>query len=211
MSADSVVIVAARRTPIGAFQGALAPVAAPDLGAAAIRAAVADAKLSADEVSEVLMGCVLPAGLGQAPARQAALGAALDLRVGCTTVSKVCGSGMKAVMLGADLIRAGSANIVVAGGMESMTNAPYLAPGARDGLRMGHQQLLDHMFLDGLQNPADKRMMGDFAEITAGEYAFSRADQDAFAVQSVERALAATEQGRFAPEIVPVDVTHRRK
>ncbi|MEO0421443.1 MAG: acetyl-CoA C-acyltransferase [Pseudomonadota bacterium] len=211
MSADSVVIVAARRTPLGAFQGALAPVPAPELGAHAIRAAVADAGLKGDEISEVLMGCVLPAGLGQAPARQAALAAGLDLRVGCTTVSKVCGSGMKAVMLGADLIRAGSASIVVAGGMESMTNAPYLTMGARGGLRMGHQELLDHMFFDGLQNPADKRMMGDFAEITAGEYAFSRDDQDAFAIQSVERALAAAADGRFDAEIVPVEVTHRRK
>ena len=211
MTADSVVIVAARRTPLGAFQGALAPVAAPQLGAHAIRAAVADAGLKGDEISEVLMGCVLPAGLGQAPARQAALAAGLNLNVPCTTVSKVCGSGMKAVMLGADLIRAGSASIVVAGGMESMTNAPYLTTGARGGLRMGHQQLLDHMFFDGLQNPADQRMMGDFAEITAGEYAFSRNDQDTFAIESVQRALRAAEQGRFDDEIVPVEVTHRRK
>ncbi|MEM9385929.1 MAG: acetyl-CoA C-acyltransferase [Pseudomonadota bacterium] len=211
MSADSVVIAAARRTPLGAFQGSLAPVPAPELGAHAIRAAIADTGLRGDEISEVLMGCVLPAGLGQAPARQAALAAGLDLRVGCTTISKVCGSGMKAVMLGADLIRAGSASIVVAGGMESMTNAPYLTMGARGGLRMGHQELLDHMFFDGLQNPADKRMMGDFAEITAGEYAFSRDDQDAFAIQSVERALAAAAGGHFDAEVVPVEVTHRRK
>jgi acetyl-CoA C-acetyltransferase len=211
MSQHSIVIAAARRTPIGSFQGSLSPLSATDLGAAAIRAALDDAGLKGDEISEVLMGCVLPAGLGQAPARQAALAGGVGLGVGCTTVNKVCGSSMKTIMLGADLIRAGSADIVLAGGMESMTNAPYLMPGARAGLRMGHQQVLDHMFFDGLQNPADKRMMGDFAELTADEYAFSRADQDAFAIASVERALAAQRDGRFDSEIVPLEVKSRRR
>jgi acetyl-CoA C-acetyltransferase len=210
MSDQSIVIAAARRTPIGSFQGALSPVKAPALGATAIAAALADAGLDGPEVSEVIMGCVLPAGLGQAPARQAALGAGIPEGVGCTTINKVCGSGMKATMLGHDLIRAGSADIVVAGGMESMSNAPYLLPGARAGLRMGHQQVQDHMFLDGLQNPYDDNMMGFFAEQTVDKYQFSREAQDDFAIASVKRALAASDGGEFAAEIAPVLVKTRR-
>ncbi len=209
MTSPSIVIAAARRTPIGAFQGGLSGVSATDLGAAAIRAAVADAGISPYEISEVLMGCVLPAGLGQAPARQAALAADIPQAIPCTTVSKVCGSGMKAAMLAHDTIRAGSATIAVAGGMESMTNAPYLLPKARSGYRMGHQQVLDHMFFDGLQNPYDGQMMGHFAEATADKYGFTREAQDAFSIASVERALAAAGTG-FAAEIVPVEVKSRR-
>ncbi|WP_405231797.1 acetyl-CoA C-acyltransferase [Lentisalinibacter salinarum] len=210
MSQDPIVIVAARRTPMGAFQGGLAPLPAPELSAAASRAALADCGLDPAEISEVLLGCVLPAGIGQAPARQAALAAGLPESVGCTTVNKVCGSGMKTVMLGADLIRAGSAAVVMAGGMESMTNAPYLMPGARAGLRMGHKEILDHMFFDGLQNPYDGNMMGHFAEETAKKYGFSREDQDAFAIASVERARAAADSGAFDAEIAPVTVKTRK-
>ena len=210
MSNDTVVIAAARRTPIGAFQGALAPVSATDLGATAAAAALADAAIEPGEVSEVITGCVLPAGLGQAPARQAALAAGIPNGVGCTTINKVCGSGMKATMLGADLITAGSADIVLAGGMESMSNSPYLMPKARSGYRMGHQQVLDHMFFDGLQNPYDNNMMGFFAEATADEYAFSREAQDDFSIASVERALAASDSGAFAAEVTPVIVKTRR-
>ena len=210
MSDQSVVIAAARRTPIGAFQGALSPVAAPALGATAAAAALADAGLEGGDVSEVIMGCVLPAGLGQAPARQAALAAGIPEGVGCTTINKVCGSGMKATMLGHDLIRAGSADVVLAGGMESMSNSPYLLPNARAGLRMGHQQVLDHMFLDGLQNPYDDQMMGFFAEQTVDKYQFTRDAQDDFAIESVSRALTASDSGAFAAEIVPVLVRSRR-
>ncbi len=210
MSQDPIVIVAARRTPIGAFQGGLAPAPAPELSAAASSAALADCGLEPAEISEVLLGCVLPAGIGQAPARQAALAAGLPESVGCTTLNKVCGSGMKTVMLGADLIRAGSAAVVMAGGMESMTNAPYLMPGARAGLRMGHKEILDHMFFDGLQNPYDGNMMGYFAEETAKKYGFSREDQDAFAIASVERARAAADSGAFEAEIAPVTVKTRK-
>jgi acetyl-CoA C-acetyltransferase len=204
---DSIVITAARRTAIGGFQGQFAPVSAPELGAAAIRAVVEDSGLGGDDVSEVLMGCVLPAGLGQAPARQAAIAAGLPTSVGCTTVNKVCGSGMKTVMLGHDALLAGSADVVIAGGMESMTNAPYLAP--RD-LRMGHRELQDHMFLDGLQSPFDDKMMGQFGEMCAEKYRFSRDDQDAFARASVERALAAIAGGAFDAEIAPVTVRSRK-
>jgi acetyl-CoA C-acetyltransferase len=210
MNHDPVVIVAARRTPLGAFQGTLSPVKATDLGAAACRAALADSGLAADAIDEVLLGCVLPAGLGQAPARQAALAAGLPLGVPCTTLNKVCGSGMKTTMLGHDLIAAGSANVVLTGGMESMSNAPYLMPKAREGYRMGHQSVLDHMFFDGLQNPYDGEMVGHFAEATAEHYAMSRADQDAFAIASVTRARKAAEDGRFDDEIVPVTVKTRK-
>jgi acetyl-CoA C-acetyltransferase len=209
MSDASIVIAAARRTPIGSFQGALSDVPAPELGAAAARAALEDAGLEPGEVSEVIMGCVLPAGLGQAPARQAALAAGVPDSVGCTTVNKVCGSGMKAAMFAHDLLRAGSARIVLAGGMESMSNAPYLLPKARTGYRMGHQQVLDHMFFDGLQNPYDGHMMGHFAEATAQKYGFTREAQDAFSIESVRRALAAID-GAFAAEITPVTVKTRR-
>lgn len=210
MSDKTIVIAAARRTPIGAFQGALAPLAAPALSAAATRAAIADAGIEPGEVSEVLLGCVLPAGIGQAPARQAAIDAGIPVGVGCTTVNKVCGSGMKTVMLGHDLIRAGGAEVILAGGMESMTNAPYLLPRARGGYRMGHGEVIDHMFFDGLQNPYDGNMMGHFAENTAQKYGFSRIDQDAFAIASVERARAANEDDAFDAELVGVSVETRK-
>jgi len=207
---DSVVILSARRTPIGAFQGVLAPVTAPQLGAAAIRGAMESAGITPEQVDEVIMGCVLPAGLGQAPARQAALSAGIPNSVPATTMNKMCGSALKAIMMAADQIRAGEAGVMVAGGLESMTNAPYLLPKARGGYRMGHGEVLDHMFYDGLQSAWDGQMMGCFAENTAGRYQFSRADQDAFAAESVRRALAAVESGAFAKEIVPVTVKGRK-
>ncbi len=210
MSQDSIVIVSASRTAIGSFQGQFAPVSAPYLGAAAIKAAVANAGIKPEGISEVIMGCVLPAGLGQAPARQASLAAGIPKSVGCTTINKVCGSGMKAVMMAHDIIAAGSADVAVAGGMESMTNAPYLIPGARAGLRMGHQQILDHMFFDGLQNPYDGQMMGAFGELCAEKFHFTREQQDAFAIESVKRALAAMQTGAFKHEIAPVMVKDRK-
>ncbi len=210
MTQDAIVIVAARRTPIGAFQGALSPLSAPELSAVASKACLSDCAIPAADISEVLFGCVLSAGLGQAPARQAALAAGLPDSVPTTTINKVCGSGMKAVHLGADMIRAGSASIVLAGGMESMSNAPYLLPKARSGYRMGHQEVLDHMFYDGLQNPYDGQMMGIFGEATAKTYGFSRSEQDEFAIESVQRALAATSAGIFAAEIAPVAVSSRK-
>jgi acetyl-CoA C-acetyltransferase len=210
MSDQTVVIVGAKRTPIGAFQGQFNDVSTTDLGAAAIAGAVSQAGIDAAEISEVIMGCVLPAGLGQAPARQASLKAGIPASVGCLTVNKVCGSAMKAVMLGNDAIRAGSSEIVVAGGMESMTNAPYLLPKARSGLRMGHGQVQDHMFWDGLQSPYDQQMMGVFGEMCAAKYEFSRTDQDAFAYASVERAQRAVHEGVFVDEIVPVTVSTRK-
>ena len=208
--ADPVVIVSARRTPIGSFQGQFSNTSATQLGSAAIEAAVADAGVQKEQLSEVIMGCVLPAGLGQAPARQASLGAGMPKSLPCTTINKVCGSGMKAVMLGHDLIQAGSANIVVAGGMESMTNAPYLIPGARAGLRMGHSKLIDHMFFDGLQNPYDGEMMGNFGELCADKYKFSREEQDKFAIESVLRAQKAQANGLFKGETTPVTVKSRK-
>jgi acetyl-CoA C-acetyltransferase len=210
MSQNSIVIVAARRTPMGAFQGVLGPASATHLSATACRAALLDTGLEPEAIDEVLLGCVLPAGLGQAPARQAALGAGLPSSTPCTTVNKVCGSGMKTTMLGHDLIQAGSANIVMTGGMESMSNAPYLMPKARGGYRMGHQEVLDHMFFDGLQNPYDGNMMGHFAELTADKYGFTRDDQDAFAIESVTRAQAAVREGRFKDEIAAVTVKNRK-
>ena len=210
MTDNNVVIVSARRTPIGAFQGVFSPVKATELGAAAIRAAVADSGLKGEAINEVIMGCVLPAGLGQAPARQAALSAGLPAGVPCTTINKMCGSGMKAIMMAADQIRAGDADVIVAGGLESMTNAPYLLPKARSGYRMGHQEILDHMFYDGLQSPFDGQMMGSFAEATAEKYGFTRAQQDAFAAESVRRALRAIESGEFDAEIAPVAVNGRK-
>ena len=174
-----------------------------------MRAAIDQAGISADLVSEVIMGCVLPAGLGQAPARQASLGADIPLAAGCTTINKVCGSGMKAAMLGHDLIKAGSAEVVVAGGMESMTEAPYLLPKARAGYRMGHGEILDHMFFDGLQNPYDKQMMGHFAESCAGKYTFTREEQDNFSIESINRAIAAMET-QFVDELAPVTVKTRK-
>ena len=207
---DEVVIVAARRTPIGSFFGQLANVTAPQLGAVAIKAAFEDSGAAADEIDEVLMGCVLPAGLGQAPARQAALAAGLPNRVPCTTINKVCGSGMKTAMLAADAIRAGSAKKIIAGGIESMSGAPYLLPKARSGYRMGHGEVLDHMFYDGLQNPYDRQLMGHFADVTARKYGFTRAEQDAFATESVRRALAASDGGAFKAEIAGVTVKTRK-
>ena len=207
MLTDPIVIVAAARTPMGAFQGELKAFSAPQLGAAAIRAAVERAKLRPEDVQEVIMGCVLPAGQGQAPARQASLGAGLPLAAGCTTVNKMCGSGMKAAMFASDLLAAGSAEVIVAGGMESMTNAPYLLPKARGGYRMGHGQVMDHMFLDGLEDAYEKgRLMGTFAEECAQSYQFTREAQDRFAVASLERAQAANKQGWFAWETVPVAI-----
>jgi len=208
---ESVVIVAARRTPLGSFQGKLGPASAPELSAAATRACIADTGLNGQDISEALIGCVLPAGIGQAPARQAVLASGLPQSIGTTTINKVCGSGMKAVMIGHDAIVAGSASIVLAGGMESMTNAPYLLPKARQGYRMGHQEVLDHMFFDGLQNPYDGNMMGYFAEETAKKYGFSREAQDAFTTESVTRANTAMGNGSFDAEIVPVTVVNRRK
>ena len=201
---DPVVIVGAARTPMGAFQGELKDFGAPELGAVAIRAAVERAGIQSQDVEEVVFGCVLPAGQGQAPARQASLGAGIALSTGCTTVNKMCGSGMKATMLANDLLIAGGNEIMVAGGMESMTNAPYLLPKARAGYRMGHQQVLDHMFLDGLEDAYDKgRLMGSFAEDCASKYGFTRAEQDAFAVTSLQRAQKANNEGWFAWEIAP--------
>jgi len=202
---DPTVIVGVARTPMGAMQGELKDFAAPELGAVAIRAAIERAGIAADDVQEVIMGCVLPAGQGQAPARQASLGGGVPLSTGCTTVNKMCGSGMKAAMLASDLLLAGTNDIMVAGGMESMTNAPYLLPKARAGYRMGHQQVLDHMFLDGLEDAYDKgRLMGSFAEDCAAKYTFTRAEQDAFAVASLQRAQKANQEGWFAWEIAPV-------
>jgi len=204
---DPVVIVSAARTPMGGFQGDLKDFTASQLGAAAIRAAVERAGIAPTQVEEVIMGCVLPAGQGQAPARQAALGAGLPLDAGCTTVNKMCGSGMKALMFAHDLILAGSNQVMVAGGMESMTNAPYLLPKARAGMRMGHGMVYDHMFLDGLEDAYEKgRLMGTFAEECADSYGFTRAAQDQFAITSLARALEANQSGAFAWETVPVAV-----
>ena len=207
MKSDPIVIVSAARTPMGGFQGELKGFAAPEVGAAAIRAAVERAKLKPEDIQEALMGCVLPAGQGQAPARQAALGAGLPLAVGCTTVNKMCGSGMKAAMIAHDSLISHSAEIIVAGGMESMTNAPYLLPKARAGLRMGHGQVIDHMFYDGLEDAYDKgRLMGTFAEDCARSFSFSRESQDRFAITSLERAKKANQDGSFAWEITPLAI-----
>ena len=210
MKKESIVVVAARRTPLGAFLGVLSPVTAIDLSATATKAAITDCGLDASDVDEILLGCVLPAGLGQAPARQAALAAGIPTGIPCTTVNKVCGSGMKTTTLGHDLIVAGSATIVITGGMESMSNAPYLMPKARSGYRMGHQEVLDHMFFDGLQNPYDGNMMGHFADLTADKYGFTREEQDEFAIESVTRAREAASSGAFVSEIAPVTVKTRK-
>jgi acetyl-CoA C-acetyltransferase len=208
---DPIVIVAAARTPMAGFQGEFAALTAPQLGSVAIAAALERSGLAPQQIDEVLMGCVLPAGLGQAPARQAALGAGLPLSTGCTTVNKMCGSGMRAAMFAHDMLAAGSVDVMVAGGMESMTNAPYLLPKARGGMRMGHGQVLDHMFLDGLEDAYDKgRLMGTFAEECASAYGFTREAQDAFAIESLVRAKRANEDGSFAWEIAPVKVAGRK-
>ena len=207
-SSDPIVIVGSARTPIGAFQGDFKDLTAPQLGAASIRAGVERAGIPPESVDEVILGCVLTAGLGQAPARQAAIGAGLPASTGAVTINKMCGSGMKAVMLAHDLILAGSAKIIVAGGVESMSNAPYLLDRARSGYRMGHGRIVDSMFLDGLEDAYDKgRLMGTYAEDCAQSYAFSRHDQDEFALESLARAQKATADGSFSAEIVPLTVT----
>ena len=210
MSSSDVVIVSARRTPIGAFLGALSPLSAVQLGGAAMKAALESAAVAPADVQEVIMGCVLPAGLGQAPARQAALEAGVPKAVPSTTINKMCGSGLKAVMMAADQIRSGTADIVLAGGLESMSNAPYLLPKARTGYRMGPGELVDHMMRDGLQSPFDGKPMGAFADATAAKYNFSRAQQDAFATESVRRAMAALQAGEFDTEVTPVTVKGRK-
>ena len=207
---SDIVIAAAKRTAIGSFLGQFTGVPTPTLGATAITAALAQSGIPGADVSEVIMGCELPANLGQAPARQAALAAGLPTSAGCTTINKVCGSGMKAIMLGHDLIKAGSATVVVAGGMESMTNAPHMIPNSRTGNRYGNFQAVDHMAWDGLTNPYDGQAMGVFAEATVARYGFSREDQDNFAIESVKRAQAAQAAGAFDGEIVPVKVATRK-
>ena len=207
---DPIVIAGAARTPMGGFQGDLKDAPAPQLGAVAIEAALARAAVDGADVDEVVMGCVLPAGMGQAPARQASLGAGLPESVGCTTVNKMCGSGMKATMIGHDAIAAGSAGIAVVGGLESMSNTPYLLDRARSGYRMGHGRVLDHMFIDGLEDAYDKgRLMGSYAEDTAERYQFTRAAQDDFAIASLTRAKTAIDDGSFAAEVAPVTVVTR--
>lgn len=210
MATDNIVIVAATRTAMGGFMGGLTDVDATVLGASAIKAALEQAGIGGDKVSEVIMGNVLPAGLGQAPARQATLKARLPLSAGATTINKVCGSGLKAVMLASDLLKAGSADVVVAGGMESMSNAPYLLPKARSGYRMGHGEIKDHMMLDGLENAYDGKAMGCFAQGTADEKGITREQMDAFAVQSTTRAQQAIASGAFANEITPVTFQTRK-
>ncbi|HMA31115.1 MAG TPA: acetyl-CoA C-acetyltransferase [Casimicrobiaceae bacterium] len=208
---DPIVIVGAARTPMGGFQGVFAPLSASELGAVAIKAAVERAGIKPADVDKTIFGCVLPAGQGQAPARQASIGAGLPLATGCTTVNKMCGSAMEAAILAHDALAAGSCDVIVAGGMESMTNAPYLMPKARAGYRMGHQTVYDHMFLDGLEDAYDKgRLMGTFAEDCAASFAFTREAQDEFALASLSRALAANQDGTFAWEIAPVTVSGRK-
>ncbi|WP_297799143.1 acetyl-CoA C-acyltransferase [Arenimonas sp. GDDSR-1] len=207
---SSIVILGAKRTALGALLGQFTGVPSPQLGATAIKAALDQAGVSGDDVDEVLMGCVLPAGLGQAPARQAAIAAGVAMKAGATTLNKVCGSGMKAVMFGHDLIKAGSADVVVAGGMESMTNAPHLLMGSRTGIRYGSAEMLDHMAWDGLTNPYDKQSMGVFGELCVAKYGFTREQQDAFAAESVRRALNAQQSGAFDAEVAPVTVMGRK-
>lgn len=211
MNNDPIVITGIARTPMGGFQGSLSAMPAADLGAVAIKAAVERSGISAEDVQEVIMGCVLPAGQGQAPARQASLGAGMPLTAGCTTINKMCGSGMKATMLAHDLLMAGTNQVMVAGGMESMSNAPYLLPKAREGLRMGHSNVQDHMFLDGLEDAYEKgKLMGSFAEKCADKYSFTREAQDEFAINSLKRAQEATTSGAFAAEITPVTIKTRK-
>lgn len=207
---DAIVIVSATRTPMGGFQGELSSVSSPELGATAIKAALERANIQGSDVSEVIMGCVLPAGLGQAPARQASIKADIPVSAGATTINKVCGSGMKAAMLAHDLIKAQSADIVVAGGMESMTNAPYLLPNGRGGMRIGHNKVLDHMMLDGLEDAYEGGSMGSFAQTTADEYQYTRERMDEFAINSTKKAQAAIESGAFNDEVVPVTYKTRK-
>lgn len=211
MKQDDIVIVAAKRTPAGSMLGALSPLSAPELGAIAHKAAIEQAGVSPKDIDEVISGCVLQAGIGQAPARQAAIKANIPNAIGATTINKMCGSGMKAVMLGHDAIKAGSANIVLASGMESMSNAPYLLSKARSGYRLGHGELKDHMFLDGLEDAYDRgKLMGCFADATAKHFNFSREQQDAFAIRSTTRVLQAQQDGSFDEEIVPVTIAGRK-
>lgn len=207
---SDIVIVSGARTPMGGFQGSLSSIAAVDLGAAAIRAAVERAGIAAADVEEVIMGCVLPAGLKQGPARQASLNAGLPAATGCTTINKLCGSGMKAVMLAHDLLKAGSNKVMIAGGMESMSNAPYIMTKARAGLRMGHGEIKDHMFLDGLEDARTGRLMGSFAQETADQYGITREQMDAYAIESLKRAQAAIASGALDAEIVPITVSGRK-
>ncbi len=209
MPSTEIVIASARRTPLGAFQGALSALSAPQLGAVALKGALDAAGIEPAAVDEVILGCVLAAGLGQAPARQAAIGAGIPFATPATTINKMCGSGLKAVMMAADQIRAGGAEIVLAGGFESMTRAPYLLPKARAGYRMGHGEILDHMFFDGLQSPFDSKLMGCFADATAAHYGLTREQQDAFAAESVRRAVCARAEA-FEAEIIPVTVKDRK-
>ncbi|MEL0168228.1 MAG: acetyl-CoA C-acyltransferase [Pseudomonadaceae bacterium] len=210
MSDQSIVIVSGARTPMGGFQGSLSSISAVDLGAIAIREAVSRAGIDAADVQEVIMGCVLPAGLKQGPARQASLNAGLPAATGCTTINKLCGSGMKAVMQAHDALKAGSNSIMIAGGMESMSNAPYIIEKARTGLRMGHGEIKDHMFFDGLEDARTGRLMGSFAQDTADQNGLTREDMDAYAIESLKRAQAAIEAGTLASEIVPVTVKTRK-
>ncbi len=207
---SDIVIVSGARTPMGGFQGSLSSVAAVDLGAAAIRAAVERAGVAPADVQEVIMGCVLPAGLKQGPARQASLNAGLPSATGCTTINKLCGSGMKAVMMAFDSLKAGSNNVMIAGGMESMSNAPYVMTKARAGLRMGHGEIKDHMFLDGLEDARTGRLMGSFAQETADQYGITREEMDAYAIESLKRAQAAIASGALDAEIVPITVSSRK-
>ncbi|MGQ0659072.1 MAG: thiolase family protein [Chromatiales bacterium] len=209
--ASDIVIAAAQRTPVGSFLGALAPLSAVELGATAIEALLRESQLDPAHIDEVLMGCVLPAGLGQAPARQAALKAGVPKSVPCTTVNKMCGSSMKTAMLACDQIRAGAARVAITGGMESMSNAPYLLPDMRSGVRMGEPHVLDHMLYDGLRDPDDGELMGWYAELCADRYGFSREEQDDYAAESVRRSLAALDGGAFRDEIVPVTISRKGK
>jgi len=212
MTKDPIVIVGMARTPMGSFQGSLSSMSGPKLGSVVIKSALERAQVLNENVSEVIMGCVLPAGQGQAPARQAALGAGIPMDVGATTINKMCGSGMKATMFGHDLIVAGSANIAVVGGLESMSNAPYLLPKVRQGLRMGHAEVKDHMFIDGLEDAYDKgQLMGVFAENTAEKYQFTRESQDEFAIRSLKRGKKANEDGSFDAEMAPVTIKTRKE
>ena len=210
MSNDAIVIVSGARTPMGGFQGALQGVSATDLGAAAIKAAVERAGIDVDSIDEVIMGCVLTAGLGQGPARQAMRAAGLPDSTGAVTINKLCGSGLKAIMQACDSIKAGSINVAVAGGMESMTNAPYIMPSARSGYRMGHKEVKDHMFLDGLEDAETGKLMGQFAQEMADKKGYSREQMDAFAIESLTRALTAIKDGHFEPEITPVTFNTRK-
>jgi len=210
MSQDAVVIVSAARTPMGGMMGSLSDVRAPDLCATAIKAAIERAGVAADDVDEVVMGCVLPAGLGQAPARQASRAAGIPDAAGCTTINKMCGSGMKAVMLAHDQILAGSASIMVAGGMENMSQSPYLLPKAREGMRMGHGKVIDHMFFDGLEDAYEGGLMGSFAQKSADDFNVSREAMDDFAIGSLKKAIAAIDAGEFVEEIAPVAIKTRK-